>query len=255
MGDLKEFARILGALARSVNELKRSVWRETIQNLGLDKILIYDLSDAQPEDTEAMRAEVTRALGGGEDLSDALKSAISSGPRRRISMGGKKVALLLVWPGIRRDPTLPDRLREELSPLPLGVKTFDASSYPLAAVQEAAEYGPDEVVVVGFREARPEAAEPGRVSRYLRSIPIPEDRVKASERLGSILSGEVDVDGVAYAAALLTGRSEVWVLECYISADSQGDPDVEGGWEADETCLKSLVRELRNLLREMGFSF
>ncbi|HDI85950.1 MAG TPA: hypothetical protein ENF83_00900 [Candidatus Korarchaeota archaeon] len=248
VGDLREFVRILGALARGVNELKQSVWRETVQALGIDRILIYDLSDAQPEDTEAMRAEVARALGGGEDLSETLKGAIGSEPKRRISMGGKKVALIFVWPGIRRDPTLPDRLRERLSPLPLGVRTFDASSYPLAAVQEAAEYGPDEIVVVGFNGKRSREAEPGRVVRYLKSVSIPNDRVEASEGLGPVLSGEVDVDGVAYAAALLARKAEIWILECSIGAD------VDVGWEADEVCLDSLARELKSLLREMGFS-
>ncbi|MDK2384558.1 MAG: hypothetical protein QI199_07110, partial [Candidatus Korarchaeota archaeon] len=78
--DLKGLARFLGGLVGQVNELEESVKQALMRRLEVDKLLLYNMPDAEREDVNELEEEVKRALGG-DSLEEAIRNAFSAEKR------------------------------------------------------------------------------------------------------------------------------------------------------------------------------
>ncbi len=241
MMDLKEIAKLLGSIAGQIDELEESLKQGLLKRLEVDRLLFYNMPDAAKEDVSSLEEEIKKILGG-DSIEEAIRNAFQLKGRRIVRMGGKKLAIIVTGGGLGEDRPVPLRLMEEMK-IKGNVRKFDASSYPLATLQEVVEYDPDFVVFVSVKRGD----EAGISLRHLEVI-VPEDRMKAGDLLAPPLLGVNDPESLAKALVAITGEREIWAVTC-MSPHVEGD-EVSG---VDEGCLEDLREELRKLLNKLGF--
>jgi len=210
-----------------------------LRRLEADRLLLYILPDSRGEDVDALAEEVRRALGG-RTMEEAVRNALNPEGSRVVRMGGRRIALILSWSSPQGE--WPSELTEGLR-VRGNLRVFDASYYPLAALQEVAEYDPDAVIFIAAE------GETGEVrTRRLRVTP-PEDGAELGDPLIPPLLGVNDPEHLSSALASMSGLKEAWVISCPA-------PCVEGGEDPEvvDACLGGLKRALKDLLEELGFS-
>lgn len=239
--DLRELARFLGRVAGQVDEMKESLRLGVMKRLEVDKLFYY-LPDAEEEDTSALEKEVKRALGG-DSLEDAIREAFKS-RRRVVRMGGRRLAVIFTGGGLEGDKNVPLKLMDEVE---LGgrARKFDASSYPLATLQEVIEFDPDVVVLLSV-----ERGEEVEVSARRLSIEVPENSREVQDMVSLLLLGINDPETLAGALLVMSEdrKMEIWTVTCT-------SPHVEGSEisEVGEECQKLLKGKMKELLKELGF--
>ncbi|GEM_PF-1335903 len=239
--DLKDLTRFLGRLAGQVNELEESVKQGLMRRLGIDKLLLYNMPNAEREDVNELEEEVKRALGG-ESLEEAIRNALSAEKRRRVRMGGRRLAIIFSGGEFEGDRSIPLAIMERIE-VKGNARKFDASSYPLATLQEVVEFDPDVVVIVSVERGEGMSLVTERID-----LEAPADNLKASDMIAPPLLGVNDPDSLASALVAMMGAREVWKIVCH-SPHMEGD-GVSG---VGRKCSEDLQRSLEKLIRELGF--
>ena len=239
--DLKGLARFLGSLVGQMNELEESVKQGLIKRLEVDRLLLYNMPDAGREDVDELEEEVKRALGG-DSLEEAIKNALKAEKRRRIRMGGRRLAIIFSGNELEGDRSVPLKIMEVLE-VRGNARKFDASSYPLATLQEVVEYDPDVIVIVSV-----ERGEETSLIAERMDLKAPADNLEASDLIAPPLLGVNDPESLASALIALMGSREVWKVVC-LSPHVEGD----GVSEVGEKCSEGLMKRLEELVRELGF--
>ena len=238
---LKDLARFLGSLMGQVNELEESVRQGIMRGLEVDRILLYSMPDAEGEDVRELEEEVKRALGG-ETLEEAIRNAFNAERGRRVKMGGRRLAIIFSGGELEGDRSVPLEIMDEVE-VRGSVRKFDASTYPLATLQEVAEFDPDVVVIVSV-----ERGETASLVIERMDPDVPADSLMAGDLIAPPLLGINDPESLASALIAMSGPREVWKVVCL-------SPHVEGSGvsEVGERCSRELRESLERLLRELGF--
>ncbi len=239
--DLKGLARLLGSLVGQMNELEESVKQGLMRRLEVDKLLLYNMPDAEREDVNELEEMVKRALGG-DSLEEAIRNALKAEKRRRIRMGGRRLAIIFSGGELEGDRSIPLAIMERLE-VRGNVRKFDASSYPLATLQEVVEFDPDVVVIVSV-----ERGERASIVKERMDPEVPADRLEAGDLIAPPLLGVNDPESLASALIAMMGSREVWKVVC-LSPHVEGD----GISEVGRKCSEDLKKSLEELIRELGF--
>ncbi len=239
--DLKGLARFLGSLMGQINELEESVKQGIMRRLEIEKLLLYNMPDAEREDVNELEEEVKRALGGGS-LEEAIRNALKAEKRRRVRMGGKRLAIIFSGNELEGDRSIPLRIMERME-VKGNIGKFDASSYPLAALQEVVEFDPDVIVIVSVERGEGTSTVTERIN-----LEVPSDHLKAGDLIAPPLLGVNDPESLASALIAMMGPREIWKVVC-------PSPHVEGVdiSEVGRKCSEDLLKNLERLIRELGF--
>ncbi len=235
---VKELARLLGMLARLGKEVDQEVRRSLAEVLGVDEKalvrILYDIK-AKPQDPEAMKVQVIKALGGDEELAkmdfaDALSRILGlelpQGVGETVMVGF--VATPFDEAG-QQVLELYEKLRSAELPRNLVVEDFQTNVVTVADLINL--HKPSKLVVVTVERR---GRKPGiHVSR--RRLERKQDAFKALEDIRPSLDGWVSVDILldGITSFLTHWPREVVVVEC----------------EPDENLCEGLERAV---LREAG---
>lgn len=216
---VKELARLLGMLARLGKEVDQEVRRSLAEVLGIDEKavvkMLYEMK-MEPQDPEAMKAQVIKALGGDEELArmgfaEALGRVL--GLELPQSMGEKVMIGFVATPfdeAGQRILKLYEELRSKELPSNIVVEDFQANVVTVADLINL--HKPSKLVFVA---AEHRGRRPGiHVSR--RKLEKKGDAFKALEDIRPSLDGWVSVDILldGITSFLTHWPREVVVVEC-----------------------------------------